>query len=130
MRSREFCNLPHKSPNVHSVYERYTLKYCTRVMCPCRAIYECVCFFFAGNVGSLKTQKSPENTKTKMSGRRRKKNRKRLGGAHYEHVCKSSGSTSQKRRGHWTLKEFGAVSLNQPAPGTIARSIITPLNCR
>ena len=31
-----------------------------------------------------------------------------------KHVCKISGSISQKRRGYWTLKEVRAISLNQP----------------
>lgn len=31
-----------------------------------------------------------------------------------EHMCQFSGSVSQKRRGHWTFTEFGAVSSNQP----------------
>ena len=30
--------------NDHAVYERETLKFCTCLMCPCRACYEC--FFF------------------------------------------------------------------------------------
>ena len=29
-------------------------------------------------------------------------------------VCKTSGSISQKQRGHSTLQEFGAISLHQP----------------
>ena len=33
---------------------------------------------------------------------------------HIKHVCKNSGSIPQKRRGHWTLNYFGAISLNQP----------------
>ena len=33
---------------------------------------------------------------------------------HIKHVCKISGSDSQKRRGHWRLKEFGVLCLNQP----------------
>ena len=31
-----------------------------------------------------------------------------------KHGCKISGSLSQKLCGHWTLKEVGAISLNQP----------------
>ena len=36
---------------------------------------------------------------------------------HIKHItlCKISGSISQERRGHWTLKEFGGLCLNQPA---------------
>ena len=34
--------------------------------------------------------------------------------SYYGIVCKFSGSISQKRRGHWTLEELGAISLNQP----------------
>ena len=34
---------------------------------------------------------------------------------HIKHItlCKISGSISQERRGHWTLKEFGGLCLNQ-----------------
>ena len=43
-----------------------------------------------------------------------KRNRPRFGrGTLVKHACKTSGSIFQKRRGHWTLKEFGAISLNQ-----------------
>ena len=30
-----------------------------------------------------------------------------------KHVCQTSGSNQRQRRGHWTLKEFGAIGLNQ-----------------
>ena len=33
---------------------------------------------------------------------------------HIIHVCKISGSNSQKRRGHGHLKEFGVLRFNQP----------------
>ena len=33
---------------------------------------------------------------------------------HTKNVCKISGSNSQKRRGHWHLKEFRVLCLNQP----------------
>ena len=34
---------------------------------------------------------------------------------HTKHMCKISGSTSQKRRGHWHQNEFGVLGLNRPA---------------
>ena len=33
---------------------------------------------------------------------------------HIKHVYRISGSISQKRRGRWTLKEFGVLCLDQP----------------
>ena len=34
-------------------------------------------------------------------------------------TCKIAGSISQKRRGYWTLKEFGVLCLNQPVGMTV-----------
>ena len=69
-------------------------------------------------MGSLKTQISPKIRKTQISGEKTKKNKKKSLKArqgHIKHVCKISGSSnSQKRRGHWRLKEFGSLCLNQP----------------
>ena len=45
-----------------------------------------------------------------LAKRKQKKKKKHLLKAwqgRIKHVCKISGSNSQKRRGHWTLKEFG-----------------------
>ena len=50
---------------------------------------------------------------------------KRLGRGTLNTCAKFEGLTSisQKRRGHWTLKEFGAISLNQPElPGIFSSS--------
>ena len=46
--------------------------------------------------------------------KKEKKTFVKAGQGHIKHVCKNSGSISQKRRGHWTLKEFGVLCLNEP----------------
>ena len=43
----------------------------------------------------------------KKNEKRKKNNRERLGRDTSKHVCRFSGSISQKRGGHWTLKEIG-----------------------
>ena len=97
-------------------------------MCPCRAFYkyECVLFFlkmflslfFAGNAGSLRTKISQKIQKpeylAKTNKRKIKNTRKRLGTGTLNTCAKFQGSVSQKRRGHWTLKEIGVLRLNQP----------------
>ena len=37
---------------------------------------------------------------------------------HTKHVCRISGSNSQKRRGNWYLNEFWVLCLNQPVAAT------------
>ena len=100
MSSRDFCTLPHKSPNVHAVFERDPEILRTRLMCPCRAFYEWVVLFFSlENVGSLKTQISQKLQKPKhMAGNKIVK----AAGAHSTRV-QISGSNSQKRNGHLEL---------------------------
>ena len=76
-------------------------------------------YCFAENVGSLKTKTSPSTTKTRIPGEKKQKQKPKKQSlkarqGHIEHVCKISGSNSQKRRGHWYLKEFGVLCLNQP----------------
>ena len=76
-------------------------------------------YCFAENVGSLKTQTSPRTTKTRIPGEKKQKQKPKKQSlkarqGHIEHVCKISGSNSQKRRGHWRLKEIGVLCLNQP----------------
>ena len=58
---------------------------------------------------SLKTQISQKNTETQISIYSLKARQ-----GHIKHVYNISGSNSQKRRGHWHLKEFGFLCLNQP----------------
>ena len=60
----------------------------------------------------------PKNAKTQMSDEKTRKAKKKHSlkprQGHTKHMCKISGSTSQKRRGHWHLKEFWVLCLNQP----------------
>ena len=71
-------------------------------------------FFFAENVGSLKTQTSKNKSAKKYLTKKKEKAFVKARQGHIKHVCKISGSNSQKRRGHWYLKEFGVLCLNQP----------------
>ena len=77
-------------------------------------------FFFAGHVGSLKTQISQKLQKPKYlakicTGIYEKKNIcKRLGRGTLNTCAKFQGLISQKRRGHLTLKEIGVSCLSQP----------------
>ena len=88
-------------------------------ICPCRTIdeYFLFCFFVAENLGSPKTQTSQKKAKNASSIEKKKKQSKTTvtgsAGAHIKHMCHNSGFISQKRRGHWTLKGFGAVCLNE-----------------
>ena len=68
--------------------------------------------FFTGHARSLKTQISQPNTNTQRSGEQNKTLKTRQG--YIKHVCKISVYISQKRHGHWTLKEIGDLNLNQP----------------
>ena len=75
MPSRDFCTLPHKSPNVHAVFEISTLQLCTCYRhvfnAPLKNEGGLFCFFSLEiNVGSLKTQISKKKklrTKTQIS---------------------------------------------------------------
>ena len=71
----------------------------TCLMCPCRAFYY-ECFFLSF-------------FPPKMWGTK--------------HACKISGSNSQKRRGHWQLKEFWVLCLNQPVWGDRVETQSIPL---
>ena len=62
-------------------------------------------------MGSLKTKISQTNTKAQISVKKKKLTVRQ---GRTKHMCRISGSSSQKRRGHWTVNEFGAISLNQP----------------
>ena len=78
-------------------------------------------FFSAKMWGPLKPKylqkiQKPKHL-VKNTKKRKKKHSLKARQGHIKHVCKSSGSNSQKRRGHWRLKEFGVLCLNQPVPG-------------
>ena len=72
-------------------------------------------FFLADNVGSLKTQIS-QNTKLHYLAEEKKQKesiRERLGRGTLN-TCANFYGLTQKRRGHWHLKESGVLCLNQP----------------
>ena len=73
-------------------------------------------FFLAENVGSLKTQISQKNAKPQTSDENKKQKKRSLQArqGHTKNVRNFSGSNSKKRRGHWHLKEFWVLCLNQP----------------
>ena len=107
MPSRDFCTFTPKRPNVQAVFEIDPEILHTCSMCLCQAFHEKK---IAGNVRSLKTQLSQKKTKTQISGRKKKNVVKGSAGqGHMKRVCKILGPISQKRRGHWTLKEFGDI---------------------
>ena len=75
MPSRDLCTLLRKSPNVHAVFGRKTLNFCTRIYVPLPCLLRmCVFLLMAENVGSLETQAS--KTKNKKLKYRTKKERK------------------------------------------------------
>ena len=87
-------------------------------MCRCRAFYGYYIYIHnAEHVGSPKTQISPKKQKPKYLAKKTKNKNppfvKRLGRG-ILNTCNFSGSNSQKRRGHWHLKEFWVLCLNQP----------------
>ena len=67
--------------------------------------------FFSPEVWDPLRLKYPEKKKTDFL-REKKLIRARLGRGTWSTCEKNQGLVSQKRRGHWTLKEFGAISLN------------------
>ena len=87
----------------------------TRLMCPCRAFTKGIfLFFFVFSLeieDPFKIQISQKMQKPKHLAKKKRKNSnsKRLGKGILNTLCKISGSISQKRRGHWTLKEFGVL---------------------
>ena len=108
MPSRDFNTLPHESPDylMSTPFLRVkTLKFCTRVECaPAKTSTNVFSFFLPKMWGSLKTKISPKYLAKKKDWKTRQ--------GHIKHLCKTSGSITQKRRGHWHLKEFGASCLN------------------
>ena len=85
-------------------------------MRPCRALYKCFCFVFRWKYGipniakTTGTQISPKLQGPKyLTGIKNQL----VNGSSGEHSTRVQNSISQKRRGHWTLKEFGASYLNQ-----------------
>ena len=81
-------------------------------MCPCRAL-DGSFFFFSPKMWGLSRPKYSQKYKNPNIWRKKKHSLKARQG-HIEQVCKISGSNSQKRRGHWPLKEFAVLWLNQP----------------
>ena len=69
-------------------------------------------------MGSLKTQISQKYTKTQICDEKNKRTKNphslKARQGHTKYVCKISGSNSKKRRGHWHLREFWVLRLNQP----------------
>ena len=74
--------------------------------------------FFAGIVGSRRRPKYPQkNTNPNIWPQKKKEiHSLKARQGHIKHVCKFSGSISQKRGGYSTLKEFGDMCLNQLVP--------------
>ena len=112
MPSRDFCTFTPKRPNVQAVFEIDPEILHTCSMCPCQAFHEKK---IAGNVRSLKTQLSQKKAKTQISGRKKKKCRKRLGraGAHETRVQNFRAYLSKTA---WTLDSEGIWGYmpNQP----------------
>ena len=84
-------------------------------MFPCRAVYECVwmCFFSSKcGWGLLRPKYPPKIQNPKYLTGTQKPLKARQG--HTKHVRNLSESNSQKRRGHWHLKEFRVLRFNQP----------------
>ena len=84
-------------------------------MCPCRAFYESFFFqlfcFFSPKMWDILRPKYPQKTKkTNIWRKKENENKKKSFKArqgHTKHMRKISRSNSQKRRGHWHLKELG-----------------------
>ena len=84
-------------------------------MCPSRAFYEWVCCFFSPKMwGFLRPQYPPKIQTSQHLAKNKQAYSSKARQGHIKHVCKISGAISQKRRGHWYLKEFGVLCLNQP----------------
>ena len=71
-----FARLPNKSQNVHAVFE--SPRIFVRVYCAPVEPFANV-FFWAGNCGILQDPNTPKNTKTQISGEKRRKKRQRFG---------------------------------------------------
>ena len=101
-------------------------------MRPCRAFDEFFFSFFfggGGNLGPLKTQKSQKLQKLKNLAKKKKNKKKNIRkrlvrGTPFTRV--QSFRVSQKWRGHYALKEFGVLCLNQPVSITV-RAIVQAL---
>ena len=103
-----FARLPHKiqMPTPFLRIDPEILHTC--LMCPCRALHDF--FFFSLEMWDPLRHKYPKKYKNQNIWRK-KKGFVNDSAGHY--VCKTSGSMSRKRRGHWTLKGFGAISLEE-----------------
>ena len=105
-------------------------------MCPCRAFHECLvlfCFvlfcFFRRKCGVSYDPNIPPQNKTQICDEKTKKQKKNNSSkalqGHTKHVRKKFRANSQKRRGHWQLKEFWVLCLNQP----VALDIYSFISC-
>ena len=96
-------------------------------MCPCQAVSELFVYLFISREmwDLLRPQISPKNTKTQISDEKKQKQKQKHSlkarQGRTKHVCKISGSNSQKRRGHERLKDFWVLCLNQPVASSISR---------
>ena len=72
-------------------------------------------------MGSLETQTSQKNVNAQVHDGEKKRKKLKPPQGHYQHVCKILGCNSQKRRGHWHVKEFGVSCLNRPVVRTRKR---------
>ena len=108
MPSRDFSTLPHKSQNVHAVFEIDPEILHTCLMRPCWAFYGCFfSVFFSLEIWDHLRPKYPKKYKNSNIWRKKKKKnpiRTSLGRGRLN-TCKKIQGLSQKRRGHWTLKE-------------------------
>lgn len=87
-------------------------------VCPCRAITNACAFFVVETFEPLETHISQKQTKPIYLTEKTvfKTKLQPLTGRHglIEHMYQRLRSICQKRRGHWTFKDFGAMSFNQP----------------
>ena len=77
IRSGDFCIKPHKSPEVHAVFERHTMKFSTRDhYVPVEPFTDVLfSFFFAGNLGSLRPKYQKEKEKMTEKCEKTKQNK-------------------------------------------------------
>ena len=109
-----------KSKYLHRFWELDPEILHTFLICPCRPFYECFFFFPPPKMWGSSSPKYPLYIRQRKE--EKKKSLKARQG-HIKHVCKISGSNSQERRGHWRLKEFGVLCLNQPVKLTFSWSL-------
>ena len=87
--------LPHKNQSVHAEFGKLILSVCTRVLwAPVKPLTDVLPPFFSPEILDLLYIYLAKNKTNNPS--------------------QIAGCISIKRRGHWMLNNFGAVSLNQP----------------